>query len=64
MRNVIKQADKAKELILDKQDLTAGELQQLFDILRPGKTVTSDSAWECICTAFYFGFMVGFKQTN
>jgi len=59
MRNVIKQAENGRDTITNARDLTAGELQQLFDILKSGKT---DAIYDSLVTAYYFGFAVGCRQ--
>ena len=55
-RDMISTAAKAKNTIPEHYDITVGELQELYSIL---KDDTRDGEWDALTTAFDYGFILG-----
>ena len=60
MRDIKAYADKAKDIITERRELTFGEIQALkaqFDEIGGAQDI-----FDFICDTFYFGFYVGYLQ--
>lgn len=61
-RNIIKYADAGRKRIRnDRESISATELLKISEIAKQGG---QDGLYDAIITAFYFGFMVAYKQKD
>ena len=57
MRDVTKYADRAEKIVTRQREIGSGELNQLYKI-------SKTDLFRAFCTAFLFGFKVGYDQAK